>query len=283
MGNYYAFVAGLPELSLDDAKLVWTQARFKEELQEALSADDLKLIKLYFTQFDNRNLLAYLKNKDSKIDERGNLSAQDLEEVVQLMKEFEHPADKRIPSYFPIFFGAHNQEKSDDNPVEAQDYLSTLYYDYAMKTRNKFASRWFEFNLNVNNILAAFTCRSYGMDVASSIVGDNEVATALRSSNARDFGLANVIDEFEQLRKIAEEPDLLEKEKKIDHLRWHWLEENTFFNYFSIEKIFAYLIKIEIQERWAKLSPETGEIQFRNIIGRLKSEVSVIDKYRNNK
>lgn len=283
MGNYYAFVAGLPDLSIDDAKLVWTQARFKEELQDALSSDDLKLIKLYFMQFDNKNLLAYLKNKDSKLDEKGNLSAQDLEEVVQLMKEFERPVDKRIPSYFPTFFAAYNQEKSEDNPVVMQDYLSSLYYDYAMKTRNKFASRWFEFNLNVNNVLSAFTSRAYGMDVASSIVGDNEVSLALRSSNARDFGLTNVLDEFEQLRKIADEPDLLEKEKKIDRLRWQWLEENTFFKYFSVEKILAYLIKIEIQERWAKLNPETGEIQFRNIIGRLKSEVSVIDKYRNNK
>ena len=37
----------------------------------------------------------------------------------------------------------------------AEDTLAACYYAYAMNCGNQFVSSWFEFNLNVNNILAA--------------------------------------------------------------------------------------------------------------------------------
>ena len=69
----------------------------------------------------------------------------------------------------------------------AEEALAAAYYAYAMRCGNRFISRWFEFSLNVNNILSAFILRKYKMEVAPRIVGDTEVCEQLRTSNARDF------------------------------------------------------------------------------------------------
>ena len=56
----------------------------------------------------------------------------------------------------------------------AEEAVGGAYYAYAMKCGNRFIASWFEFSLNVNNILAAFILRKYKMEVASRIVGDTE-------------------------------------------------------------------------------------------------------------
>ena len=99
------------------------------------------------------------------------------------------------------------------------------------------------------------------------------MAEAIKTSGQRDFGLAGTVDDLETLQRIAEEQDLYEREKKIDLLKWQWLDEQTFFKYFGIERIFAYLIKLEIIERWACLNPEEGEKIFRELIDNLKKNV----------
>lgn len=82
-----------------------------------------------------------------------------------------------------------------------------------MKCGNKFVASWFEFNLTINNILVALTARKYKWDVACNIVGDTEICEALRTSGARDFGLSGEVDFLDQLVKISEITELVEREK----------------------------------------------------------------------
>lgn len=134
-------------------------------------------------------------------------------------------------------------------------------------------------------MLTAITCRKHGFDKAGYIVGDNEVAQALRTSNARDFGLGDTVDYLPDLWRIAEETDLMVREKKVDLLKWEWLEEHTFFKPFDIESVFAYLLKLEMIERWVMLDKVTGEKTFREIVGAMKkgSENALEEFKRNNK
>ena len=164
--------------------------------------------------------------------------------------------------------------------VVAGDHLAALYYEYAMKCGNKFVSSWFEFNLNINNILVAFTARKFKWDIAAHIVGNTEVCEALRTSSARDFGLSGEVDVFESLVKISEITELVEREKKLDALRWNWMEDAIFFDYFTIERIFAFLLKLEMIERWISLDKERGNQLFRSIIESLKNEVQIPAEFR---
>lgn len=284
MSKYYCLIAGLPNIALDDSKLTYSVTDFRKELEGVLSSVDKKLIDLFFLKFDNKNLINYAKWPDRDPDPRGSITYDEFNDLMKALKNEEKPPkNNRIPPYFKVFFKLYlvNEGKEE---IAWEDRLAALYYAYAMKTGNKFVADWFELNLNINNMLTAITCRKHGMDKADFIVGDNEVAEALRTSNARDFGLGDTVDYLPDLQRIAEETDLMAREKKVDVLKWQWLEEHTFFKPFDIESVFAYLLKLEMIERWVTLDKVTGEKTFREIVGAMKkgSENALEEFKRNN-
>ena len=102
----------------------------------------------------------------------------------------------------------------------------------------------------------------------------------MRTSTVRDFGLGTEVDYLDQLMKISEVEELVEREKKIDQLRWNWMEEATFFNYFTIERLFVFLLQLEMIERWLSLDKERGSQLFRSMIEALKNEVQIPAEFR---
>ncbi|MDR0938860.1 MAG: DUF2764 domain-containing protein [Mediterranea sp.] len=277
--KYYYLVAGLPELSPDDSKLAYTVASFKSEFHGALAAPDRRSLDLFYLKFDNANVLRLLKEREAGTDARGNYTAAELLEYIAALKEGDKLSPKLFPTYLSTFI-AESFTVQDETEAPREDRLSALYYAYGMKHGNAFVASWFEFNLNINNILTAFTCRKFKWEVAPRIVGDTEVCEALRTSSARDFGLSGEVDVLDELMKIGELTDLVEREKKLDALRWRWMEEATFFDYFTIERLFVFLLKLEMLERWNTLDKETGNKVFRGIIESLKDDVRIPAEFR---
>ncbi|MGI6794044.1 DUF2764 family protein [Bacteroides sp. KG68] len=279
MSKYYYLVAGLPELSLEDSKLSYTVADFRTEFYPYLSGEDKKLMDLFYLKFDNANVLKLLKDKDASIDLHGNFSAEELMGYISRMKERDEVSESVFPSYLSAFISEYFSMSAGDD-VLYENRLTALYYAYAMKCKNRFVSSWFSFNLTVNNILAALTARKFKMEVAPLIVGDTEVCEILRTSNARDFGLGSEVEYLEQLVKISETSELLDRERKIDQLRWDWMEEATFFDYFTVERLFVFLQQLEMIERWISLDKERGSQMFRSMIAALKDEVQIPAEFR---
>ena len=278
MSTYYCLVAGLPDISLDDGKLSYSVSDFKAELYPDLSAQDRKLIDLFYLKFDNTAILKLLKNKDTVIEDKGNFSAEELLQLIEAVREGDTP-DKKYPSYLVNFVSQYLQ-LSQDELYRADDLLAALYYSYGMSSNNAFIASWFEFNLNLNNILAALAARKYKMEVSSVIVGATSTCEQLRTSNARDFGLNETLEYFEALQRIADIEELVEREKKVDMLKWKWLEDESFFHYFTIERIFVFLMQLEMIERWISLDKEKGNELFRKMIQDLKNEVQIPEEFR---
>jgi len=271
--NYYYLIAGLPNIEFEDRKLTLSLAHFKEEVRPQLSSNDAKLFDLFYMKFDNQNLLRYLNHKETLFDERGNVSKEELEDWLPLIHENQKINHPLFPFYFQTFVLEFKEaQQSTTHIVQWEDRLTELYYQWAMRCDNKLVSFWFEFNLNLNNIIAAYSCRKFQMEV--NPVGNNEVAESIKISNQRDFGLAGTLEDLHEWQHIADIHDLFERERKIDLLKWHWLDEHTFFNFFSIEKLFAFLVKLEIMERWTTLDPIEGEKIFRRLIEELKTGVN---------
>ena len=278
MSTYYCLVAGLPDISLDDGKLSYSVSDFKAELYPDLSAQDRKLIDLFYLKFDNTAILKLLKNKYAVIEDKGNFSAEELLQLIEAVREGDTP-DKKYPSYLVNFVSQYLQ-LSQDELYRADDLLAALYYSYGMSSNNAFIASWFEFNLNLNNILAALAARKYKMEVSSVIVGATSICEQLRTSNARDFGLNETLEYFEALQRIADIEELVEREKKVDMLKWKWLEDESFFHYFTIERIFVFLMQLEMIERWISLDKEKGNELFRKMIQDLKNEVQIPEEFR---
>jgi len=270
--RYYALISGLPDLSFEDAKTPYTVESFKQQLNEILSYSDKKLIGDLFLKYDNDNLLAFLRNKEAIFDSKGAFSREEIADIVQKIWEEETKTiSKKLPSYFKLFVADFIAEDETLSPMFWEDRLASLYYDYLGDSKNEFVRNWAEFNLNINNVITALTCRRNGIAYAPYIVGNNEIANTLRASNARDFGLTDIFDQLEQMRRIDEETDLIEKEYKIDRMRWAWIDEETFFNYFTIERIVGYLFKLQMMERWMILDEESGGQIFKEIVNNLKN------------
>ena len=278
MSAYYYLVAGLPDISLEDGKLSYTISDFRAESYGDLSAKDQALIDLFYLKYDHADLLSLLKDKDAVTQGKGNFSSEDLLQLIASVKEGEKP-DAKFPSYLYDFIAQYLALPADEL-YKAENLLASAYYAYAMKSKNPFIASWFEFNLNINNILAAFAARKYKMNVAEVIVGDTEVCEMLRTSNARDFGLSETLDYFEPLQRLVETDDLVEREKKVDQLKWKWLEDASFFHYFTVGSLLVFLLQLEMIERWVLLDKEKGSELFRQMIQNLKDEVQIPEEFR---
>ena len=270
MANYYCQVAGLPDVAFDGSKAAYTVEHFRDELYPALSARDAKCVDLLFLSIDNANILDILKHgEEARIEQAGCYSKEELLDIIASAKDGDAPR-KDVPTYLYRFFDYYIANESNENIIW-NDVLSAYYYDYATASSNKFVAAWFAFNRNVNNILVAFTARKYRMNIADVVIGDDEVANLLRTSAARDFELSGALDYFEAVQRMSENGKLQEREHQLDELRWRWLDDNSVFNYFTVERLFVFLQKLIIIERWEALDAEKGMLRYNEMIAELKS------------
>lgn len=295
MGNYYYIISGLPDISFDDSKAALSADEFRTEVYEALSGADRKVMDMLLLENDCRNLLGLLYSAQASLTDatldlhrtytdatpmlEGLFSVEQLEELVSAVK-----AQDKCLAGIPQFMYRFVQEYQDESWRElagfAEDRLWALFYEYAMQADNEFVRSWYRFNLDVNNIQTAITARKYELDMQKVIVGQNDTAQALRTSGARDWGLSQELDYFDDVVRLLDEDDLSYRERKADMLRWNWLEEHTFFNYFTVERLFSFMVRLGIVERWTTLDKEKGQQLFRKLIGDLKEQTEVPAEFK---
>jgi len=263
MANYYYIVSGLPDISFDDSKAAYSVSQFRDEVYKSLSAADRKVMDLLVLEDECRNLIG----------------SERMEELIASVK-----AQDACPEDVPQFMYDFVQEWVDDSwrdkAAFAEDRLWSLFYEYAMGCSNGFVRKWYEFNLDVNNILSAVMARKYSLDIQKVIVGSGDTAHALRTSGARDWGLSQELDYFDDVIRLTDETDLAQRERKADMLRWRWLEDNSFFNFFSVEKLFSFMVRLGMVERWTSLDREKGQQLFRELIGTLKDQTEVPAEFK---
>lgn len=270
--EYHCLIAGLPELLFDASKLSFALLEFKSYLNEELSKEDYDLIASHFWRYDNQNLLLLLEKKEGELNPAGNLGKEDFEVIFSLVKDDALSGfEKEIPSYFGQFIFAYRNESPFISNKSWENQITDLYYDYATSLKNEFAKEWYTFEMDLNNILTASNCKRYQIDIGPELIGDSELTAKLVKSNARDFGIGNEFPKIEQILRAIDETELLEKEKRIDLIKWEFLDENSFFHYFTIEKIFAYLLKLEMTARWIGLDKKTGEELFDRLLKDLET------------
>jgi hypothetical protein len=87
------------------------------------------------------------------------------------------------------------------------------------------------------------------------------------------------------LLRLAEEPDLLQREWKTDLFKWEWLDDETFVKVFDVEAVLTYWLKIEMMNRWNSLDKASGDSMFRQMVGAMKKGSNhILEEFkRNNK
>lgn len=265
--NYYHyFIAGLPEIILDDTEKNFPMLDYKHMLYEHLKPEDYKLAELLFLPYDNEKLLKFLNDDYSDSFELSKFSFEDYE------VEFSDDKQGILPSYMYQFVDLYRDEERNENLTKSwENILTEMYYEFVLKTSNKFLKQWFIFNRDLKNIVLAYNCRKHNLEVENQLIGDNDVTMAIKTSSAKDFGLSVDLPIVNDIINLVESDNLMTREKGLDQLKWDKVEEITLFDYFTIDVILAYTIKLDIAYRWLELDEETGREMFRKIIDELKS------------
>jgi len=273
--NYYCLVAGLPDIIIEGNKPGETSHEFKNELAEQLHTSDYKLAELLYLNYDNKNLLNLLLKQENQFITIGNYSEEYLEEQIK------EPTN--IVDYMKqLIFNIKNETSRNLN-LSSENELQSLYYEYVLQVKNDFLEQWFKFDRDIKNILTAVNCRKYGYDTEKQLIPvrhKNEVYETLIKSSPKPDLLTDEVPYVEKILQIAEsEMDISEKEKALDNIKWKFLDELTFFNYFTIEKILSFVIKLNIVERWIELDNETGKALFTRLINDIKMSYKFSDEF----
>lgn len=261
--NYYFLVAGLPELTLEQGKLVFGTDRLREDLREGLSAADYKTFENLLLVYDNQNLLHLLGMMPEKSPVDGVFS------YALMADEMKEPRSLR--PYMMRFIESYRAETRLYPQLSPVNEFTLHFYNEMLALKNDFLKQWFEFELNLRNVLLVLSGKRNGISVENQVIPANELAEIMRRSNARDLGISSEWGWAEKVIQIAEIPNLMQREKATDILRWQYLDELNTFNYFSTEVLLAFYIKLGMIERWLKLDKTTGEELFRQLIGDLQN------------
>lgn len=264
--DYYCLVAGLPDLFFNENKPGFNSFDFYNELKYQLNDTDYELVKLLFLQFDNENLLNLIFEQNKPFNSLGNYNKDFLEN--QITK----PAE--IPDYMTSFLQWTKNLETRELNLQTENKLHSLYSEYALTTTNIFLNEWFKFELNIKNILTAFNCEQFNYSAKKHLIQvgkNNAVYSLLINNRLKHEFFEEELPFADQIFRIAEsDASSEEKEKAIDKIKWDYLDEQTFFHYFTIEKILSYIIKLGTIERWMKLDVETGKALLNKFIEELK-------------
>lgn len=269
--NYYYLVAGLPDLLLDQKKLTLKLEEFRDEMRNDLHPDDYSFVEMLFLPADNRNLLNLLLKTGKSFDDSGKYTTEELEQ------ELKDPVN--TPWYMQDFIVAFKNGVSIIEGLSWEDQLTWLFYDYVKSCRNQFLQEWFEFDMNLKNIVAAINVRKHKLEGDKYFIGDNTIVHALKKSSLKDFGLGNDFEYMEQLINIQENANLLEREKAMDMLRWNFIDEQNTLNYFNLEVLLGYVIKLQMVKRWLEMDKETGMQMFRKLIEDLEGSYEFPEEF----
>ncbi|MDR1755409.1 MAG: DUF2764 domain-containing protein [Culturomica sp.] len=266
--TYEAFIAGLPEPVREERKAPLTMTAFREQAALYLSGRDKAWLELLFLPHDNRQVLNLLNKYHPDPD------APTVYPLPVLEEEVAEPGQV-LPPYLQDFIARFKAEELHPFGQKPENVLSCLYYDSLIHSGNAFLAGYAAFSLNLKNLSAALTCKKYGKELEAEIVGENQFAQALKTSRARDFGLSAEYPWVEQVVRLMENENLTERERGLDNLVWEYVEEQTTFTYFSIDRILGLAVQGMIVERWSRMDPGTGGEIFRELIEKFKQNLVI--------
>ena len=264
--SYYALVAGFREYALDAETKGFDVEAILAEVFEVLSSSDKKAVELLYAYYDCENLISR-RNGSSKFNTLGRLSSEELDEELRQPSHLVEPIAKVIRAY-----ASPESEDAEDMDL-TQPFakaLMTAYYKVCEASKSRLLREWSKMDRIIRNVVAATVARQQGVAIDQVVVGEDSVVESLSRSSAADFGLRAELPFVEQLvAAVADEHNMIEKERKIDNIRWAELSELTTFDYFDLNAVIAYLVKVNMVARWAALDAKVGREMFDRLVSEL--------------
>ena len=275
--DYYFLVAGLREWTLDSDTKGFDVREIKQEILDELSKSDRKCVEMLYAYYDCENIVAR-RAGSTRYNPLGNLTAEEVGEVLE--KRNYKLLPESVAKVVKLYVEAEDEERDEEVVINDtfEHALFDAYYRGLATSGCRFLNGWGEFDRNLRNIAAAVAAREAGRQVRDVVVGEGDIVEQLSRSSAADFGLRGELPYIDAvITAVSDEKNIVEKERKIDAIRWSEAENIAVFDFFNINFILSYLVKVNIVARWTLLSPEVGREMLNRLIKELDAK-SLVNK-----
>ena len=136
------------------------------------------------------------------------------------------------------------EEGFDENTLGAE------FYAKAAESKNRFIREYFDFDGRLRNMKVAYLAKRL----------DKQGEQYLVEMPEADF------DEESQIKEILDNADFVQREQKMDELKWEKASDIARMDYFNMNTILAFLVKAKTVQRWAELDKAKGEEMFRRLV-----------------
>lgn len=136
------------------------------------------------------------------------------------------------------------EEGFDENTLGAE------FYKKAAESKNRFIREYFDFDGRLRNMKVAYLAKRLDKQGSQYLVDMPEAG----------------FEEESQIKDILDNADFVQREQKMDELKWEKASDIARMDYFNMNAILAFLVKAKTVQRWAELDKAKGEEMFRKLV-----------------
>ena len=148
-----------------------------------------------------------------------------------------------------------------------ENTLGVDFYAKAAESKNRFIREYFDFDGRLRNMKVEYLAKRLGKNGEDFVV---ELPEA-------DF------EEEKQIQDILADADFVQREQKMDELKWEKASDIARMDYFNMNAILAFMVKAKTVQRWAELDPAKGEEMFRKLDKEIRGTNAELDLSGGNK
>jgi hypothetical protein len=132
--------------------------------------------------------------------------------------------------------------------------LGADFYAKAAASKNRFIREYFDFDGRLRNLKVDYLAKRLGKESEPYLVNLEEA----------DF------EEEKPIQDILADADFVDREQRMDNLKWEKASDIARMDYFNMNAILAFLVKAKTVQRWAELDPEKGEEMFHKLVKEIR-------------
>ena len=142
-----------------------------------------------------------------------------------------------------------------------EESLGAEFYGKAAESKNRFIREYFDFDGRLRNMKVDYLAKRLGKKGEDYVV---ELPEA-------DF------EEAKQIEEILADADFVQREQKMDELKWEKASDIARMDYFNMNAILAFLVKAKTVQRWAELDAAKGQEMFKKLVQEIRGTSADLD------
>ena len=148
-----------------------------------------------------------------------------------------------------------------------ENTLGADFYAKAAESKNRFIREYFDFDGRLRNLKVHYLAKRLGKQ------GDNYFVELPEA----DF------EEEKLIMDILADADFVQREQKMDELKWEKASDIARLDYFNMNAILAFMVKAKTVQRWAELDPAKGQEMFKKLVQEIRGTSANLDLSGGNK